>query len=225
MSATSASTSASGGSGPSWSAAIPVTRPATAADLAALRTRFGVTLPAQLEELLLAHGGDQIEPATFWAQNVQSGAWRRERMGPLYPAALPEPAAAAGADEDDEEGEGQYLSYNLTVVNEMFLDDLAEADDDVDAPAVSRGKGRNASSSKAAEAAAAAAAAASSAKPSKPSVPFFAFSEAADTGRLLVIDTRSQYVMLLDVTGKKGPWIAGENFDDFFKVQPRTANA
>lgn len=206
--------SAAAASAPSWSAAIPVTRPATAADLAALRARFGVALPAKLEELLLEHGGDQIEPATFWAQNVQSGAWRRERMGPLYPAALPEPAAAEG-DEDDE---GQYLSYNLTVVNEMFLDDLAEADDDVDAPAVSRGKGRNASSSKAAEAAAAAAAASSSAKPSKPSVPFFAFSEAADTGRLLVIDTRSQYVMLLDVTGKKGPWIAGENFDDFFKV-------
>ncbi len=55
-------------------------------------------------------------------------------------------------------------------------------------------------------------------------MPFFAFAE-SPAGYLLALDTRSECVMLLDITGAKGPWIAAESFDDFFSRLSESGSA
>jgi hypothetical protein len=208
--AASSSGSASAGSSLSWSTLIPTPRAATAADIDALESRFGVALPARLRSLLVeeGRGGQQPNPSAFLAQNVHTAAWKREQVGPFYPAVAPE--GAAGADEDESEEEEMYP--HLSLVNSSFLDELLQQDDDVAEPAVSRKKARQ-SPAAAKEALSAAEKQKAAAKQAR--VPFFAFAE-TPSGLLLVLDTRSQCVMLLDVTGRKGPWVVAENFDDFF---------
>lgn len=98
------------------------------------------------------------------------------------------PAAAGSA-------EAEFGSYSAAVVNEMFAGDMVDEDE---LPA--------AISSPASGAAAAAAAAT-----------FFAFSESPNSGHLLVVDSRTARIMLIDPTRKRGPWIAGENIDDFLQ--------
>ena len=223
-SASSSSAAAAAPVAVSWSAAIPLPRAPTASDLSALSARFGVKIPAALAALLLAHSGEQIAPAVFWAQNVQTGAWRRDTMGPLYPAITPDPKKSEGEeaneDEDEEDDSTQYNSYNLTVVNEMFLDDIedAEEEDDEEAAAASSQSFKAQARAKSSKNSAMSTRVKPSAKQG-PKVSFFAFSESASSGLLLALDTRSGSVMLLDITGRKGPWIAGENFEDFFKVK------
>jgi len=203
MSASASAASSAGGV--SWSRVIPTPRAASASDLDSLAARFGVTLPAALKSLLLTEdrGGFQVSPSAFLAQNVQTAAWKRERIGPLYPVVPP-------AEDSEDSEEGGYP--HLALVNESFLDELLQQDDDVEEPAVSRKKARQ---SPAAAAEATAAAAAQHANNKRARVPFFAFAETV-SGLLVVLDTRAGCVMLLDVTGKKGPWVAGENFDDFW---------
>jgi hypothetical protein len=207
----SSSASAAAGSSLSWSTLIPTPRAATTADIDALEARFGVSLPARLRSLLVeeGRGGQQPTPSAFLAQNVHTAAWKREQVGPFYPAVAPE--GAAGADEDENE-EGEEMYPHLSLVNSSFLDELLQQDDDVAEPAVSRKKARQ-SPAAAKEALNAAERQKAAAKQAR--VPFFAFAE-TPSGLLLVLDTRSQCVMLLDVTGRKGPWVVAENFDDFF---------
>jgi hypothetical protein len=187
-----------------WTQSIPTSGASTSNDIEKIKQRFGVSLPKQLESMILEHAGEQISPSAFLAQNVQTGLWMRERMGPLYPV-LP----MAGDSEDD----GSYP--HLSQVNEMFIDELLEADEDSDQPPVSRKKHKGDAAAAAAAASSTSSNASASTRSGKSSsVPFFAFAE-SPSGRVLALETSSQAVMLLDLTGRRGPWIAGETFEDF----------
>jgi hypothetical protein len=108
-------------------------------------------------------------------------------MGPLYPAHTPQKEREAESSGE----EAHYASYNLTVVNDMFQEMLADEEEEGNRDPEEAAK--------------------------EALLPFFAFSESPSSGHLLTVDTRSGYVMVLDVTKKSGPWIAGESFDDFLK--------
>ena len=180
----------------SWEpSSLAAARPTTAADLDALSARFRVPIPPVLARLLTAHGGEQPAEgcSTLWAQNVQSGAWRRERLGPLYPAAAAEP--------DDEAMEARAgMGFDLASVNEMFLEE-PEDDDDEETAAQSKKSKAKAKKPKAPS--------------TKPLLPFFAFAECLNSGFVLALDTASGAVMLLDLSGRRGPWIAGSSAEDF----------
>ena len=109
-------------------------------------------------------------------------------MGPLYPACAIQKEENAA--EEDEDDEDGSASYNS--YNVTVVNEMFNGDlldeDDGDE------------------------------EDSNGSVPFFVFSESLNSGHLLAIDTRSNAIMMLDVTHRKGPWIVAENIDDFLKV-------
>lgn len=181
--------------GLTWISQIPCA--VTDADVAALEARFQVTLPVALRTLFLEHSGQQVQPSLFYAQSTQTGKWRKESIGFIYPAAAAaqkksQAENAPGDEERESDRDAAGLSsYSAAVVNEMFEDIMAEKDE------------HNL------------AAAASSAASASPAIHFFAFAESPNSGHLIVLDTRTSNVMLLDVTQRRGPWVVATSVEAF----------